>query len=123
LNNSSTVKFERNNKAEFSVSALPWEAGRVGKAASALCAADPLVMEPDQNGLQGDIEYLYRLYLTNPSGMGHLGERVRWDVEILQPTEGVNFWDNPTEKNMTVTIARMPLHEFTKQLINKWGAK
>jgi hypothetical protein len=113
LDNSSMVKYAHEDAAKFSVSALPWEAGRVGKVASALCASDPLIMEPDASELHGDIAYLYRLYLVNPSGMGHCGERVRWDIEILTPNTG--FWDNSTEENMTVTLARKPLHRVTKK--------
>jgi len=115
LANSCTVRYSHDDKHTFTVSSLPWEAGRVGKASSAMCAADPLVMEPDANELHGDIEYLYHLYLVNPSGTGHCGEHVRWEVEILQTNSG--FWDNPTEGNMTVIVQRMPLQKITKKIL------
>ena len=119
LNQSCTVKYDHSDKHIYTVASLPWEAGRVGKAASAMCAADPLVMEPDANELHSDIQYLYRIYLVNPSGLGHTGEKVRWDFDICMPSSRANFWDEPTEANMVVVVPRQPLHKASGKKIEK----
>lgn len=63
----------------------PWRLGRVGKAASYLCAADPGVFEPEElvyvSGellLHPDIEYYYHLHLVN-------GEKVKWVLHYYVP--------------------------------------
>jgi hypothetical protein len=61
-----------------------WEAGREGKVAAFLCAADPGGFEPEAgHDLHGDIEYYYKLFAVNKHG-GSTMERPRWEVEVYQ---------------------------------------
>lgn len=105
LKSSATVKYAGKDKKGYTVSALPWEAGRTGKVAGVICATDPLVFEPEANELHGDIAYLYKLFVVGPS---HSGAKVRWDLEIRRPLSG--FWDKPSEKKTEVILKRTPLH-------------
>lgn len=64
-----------------------WEMARAGKVAGAICAADPLVFEPESSlDLHGDIEWLYKLRLLPPSGKNP----PCWALSVFTPTKG--FW-------------------------------
>jgi hypothetical protein len=87
----------RKAKAQYG---LGWEGGRAGKVASALCAIDPMVFEPeDSHTLHGDIEFYYILKVQNQSG-GSMAEIPNWEVEIYEPKKG--FWKlkKPTLKHL-----------------------
>ena len=92
-----------------------WEAGSAGTAASYLCAADPGQMEPEEgHALHGDIEYFYRLFVSNEQN-GTIGERPVWEVEVLETGEG--WWGSDglkTEESLVVLIPRMRLAEALK---------
>jgi len=84
----------------FELSGKGWEAGRAGKAASFLCAADPGGFEPEEgHELHGDIEFYYVVHLVNKHH-GCVGDKPAWEVEVLVPTEG--FWKNGLEAQCTV---------------------
>jgi hypothetical protein len=71
----------------YALSGKGWEAGRAGKMASFLCAADPGSFEPeDDHGLHGDIEWYYRVYATGETACG---TTPLWHVAIYQ----VAGWD------------------------------
>jgi hypothetical protein len=122
LKESDTFKYAPVNEPSYSAASLPWEAGRVGKVASCVCAADPLGFEPEKtNDLHPDIEYLYELTV---SGKGHVGARVKWDVTVFTTNEG--FWDSPCKPNMTAVLFRTPLHKVNgkkleKQIMQRFG--
>jgi len=86
-----------------------WRRGRAGKAASYLCAAEPGVTEPESvavgdEGLHGDIEYLYRIWVTSDE----------WHVAVLVPDDG--FWDSPSETYMKVMYGRQPLYDLLEKV-------
>ncbi len=73
-----------------------WEAGRPGKAAAYMIAADPGAFEPQSKQDQdfhGDIEWFYEVMCTNPNG-GASGPKIpKWEVQIYTTLPG--FWDSP----------------------------
>lgn len=91
----------------YQLSGGQWEAGRAGKVASFLCAADPGQFEPEAgHSLHGDIEYFYKLYCLNGSN-GSLTEHPRWEIAIYKPKDG--FWDKPTLSMLKCVMSRRPL--------------
>jgi len=69
-----------------------WEAGRAGKAASYLCAADPGGFEPEEgHARHGDIEWYYTLHVVNERG-GSTDEMPPWFVTI-ESVYGKRTWD------------------------------
>ena len=64
----------------YELSGKGWQAGRVGKIASFLCAADPGVFEPEEGAkLHGDIEWYYRI---EPTGETHIGACPLWHITV-----------------------------------------
>jgi hypothetical protein len=115
LKESGTVKYNSVDSPAYDITSMPWEAGRVSKVASCLCAADPLGFEPEKtNDLHSDIEYLYELIV---SGEGHCVARVQWSVTVFTPNSG--FWDNPCKPNMTTVLFRTPLHKVNGKKLEK----
>jgi len=89
-----------------------WEAGRAGKVASFLCAADPGQFEPEAgHALHGDIEWYYILSAVNENS-GSVSENPVWKINVYIP--GRSFWDNSVENNM-VLIAEGKLSEILKR--------
>jgi len=85
-----------------------WKAGRPGKMASYLCAADPGMFEPEAGfSFHGDIEYFYEIVGAN-SSMGSMNEEGRWEITVYSTTG--KFWEKPSRKNMkkinTVILTR-----------------
>ena len=69
----------------YVLSEAGWEAGRAGKVASFLCAADPGQFEPEDNkALHGDIEYFYRLSVINKKN-GSAKETPVWRIAVFAP--------------------------------------
>lgn len=80
-----------------------WQAGRPGKAAAWLCSVDPSGFEVESGTkLHGDIEYLYVITAVNKS-QGSMDEKPTWNVDVYQPREGTNFWDEPKIESMEKT--------------------
>lgn len=105
------------------VYANAWQAARVGKSASYLCAADPGTMEPEAgHDLHGDIEYLYRVYVSGGMDIGATGT---WEVEILVPTAstrfeprgGKRFWDHPSVDLMDVHTPRTEVRKLARRVL------
>lgn len=79
---------------------IGWEGGRAGKVASALCAIDPCVFEPEEgHTLHGDIEYYYIVRIQNQK-QGSVAENPVWQVEVYEPKTGFYKLKKPTEKNL-----------------------
>jgi hypothetical protein len=103
--------------------ARAWQAARVGKVAGELCWADPGVMEPEAgHELHGDIEYLYRVYV---SGGMHIGAIGKWEVEILipraatrfEPRGGNRFWDHPSVDLMELHTPRTEVLKLSRSIL------
>ena len=115
LKKSGTVKYASVNEPSYDVASMPWEAGRVNKVASCICASDPLGFGPEKtDDLHPDIGYLYELTV---SGEGHVGARVKWDVAVFTPNKG--FCDSPCKPNMTAVLFRTPLHKVNGKKLEK----
>ncbi len=62
-----------------------WEAGRTGKVASYMCAADPGIFEPEEgHELHSDIEYYYDVAPVNEHGGSMAEEDVVWRVKVYK---------------------------------------
>jgi hypothetical protein len=98
--------------------ARAWQAARVGKAAGELCWADPGVMEPEAgHELHGDIEYLYRVYV---SGGMHIKATGKWEVEILIPNESrvwTEWTGQPTVQDMELHTPRTEVLKLSRSIL------
>jgi hypothetical protein len=95
-----------------------WQAAQVGKAAGELCWADPGTMEPEAgHELHGDIEYLYRVYV---SGGMHIGVIGKWEVEILIPNESrvwTEWTGQPTVQDMELLTPRTEVLKLSRSIL------
>lgn len=90
-----------------------WEAGRPGKAASFLCAADPGQFEPESGDkLHGDIEWFYVVECVNSKG-GSMAEVPTWNVKVFTPN-GSGFWDKPVRKSLKL-VAEGEISDLAKR--------
>lgn len=89
-----------------------WQAGRAGKAASAIIAEGYqkaskdhgcyVAYEPEAgHALHGDIEYYYVVTITHTRN-GDRAERPVWSVQVFAPLE--TFWDTATPENMRLVV-------------------
>jgi len=113
-----------------------YEAGRAGKAASFLCAADPGGFEPESGfDLHGDIEWFYVVKVVNKSG-GSMAENPQWLVDVYVPPEWEDtpvgepqrgarhaFWDNPTRAKLKKVASDINVTKMTEAVLRKRGEK
>lgn len=76
-----------------------WQAGRPGKAAAQLCAADRYGFDVESSlDLHSDIEWFYSIECVNKNG-GSIGEIPSWCVTIYKPGPKFN-WDKPSRVDL-----------------------
>lgn len=86
-----------------------WEGARVGKAASALCAVDPLIFEPlDYHTLHGDIEWFYTIDVHDTK---HIGTTPVWKISVYKTS--FDFEQSKSEEERTTLIETISVDAIT----------
>jgi len=86
-----------------------WEGSRVSKAASALCAVDPLIFEPlDYHTLHSDIEWFYTINVRDTK---YIGTTPVWKISVYKTSS--DFEETKSEEERTTLVDTVRVDAIT----------